>query len=289
MPETMIPLIAIIFVGSADADEVGVGAILGAPFLLSTAAFAVAGSGLFVYSGRRTHGPRMAFDASVISRDFSFFFLVYLLGVGSSFLPTHGPKIAVAVFLLSLYAFYVYRAVSNSGETGNEEELEPLRFFRVGGRGGSPPTWLAWTQLLAALAGIIGGAYLFVREIEVVSDLLSIPPLALALIIAPLATELPETFNSVIWVRQGKDTLAMGNISGAMVFQSSVPVSIGVLFTAWKLTTTALVSASIAMISTGVVYLQIRRRGYLTAGVLMRAGLLWIGFVVYVIVKILVE
>ena len=45
----------------------------------------------------------------------------------------------------------------------------------------------------------------------------------LALVIAPIATELPEKFNSVIWVRQGKDTLAMGNITGAMVFQSTIP------------------------------------------------------------------
>jgi len=37
----------------------------------------------------------------------------------------------------------------------------------------------------------------------------------LALVIAPIATELPEKFNSVIWIRQRKDTLAMGNITGA--------------------------------------------------------------------------
>ena len=42
----------------------------------------------------------------------------------------------------------------------------------------------------------------------------------LALVIAPIATELPEKFNSLIWVRQGKDTLAMGNITG----RDGVPV-----------------------------------------------------------------
>ncbi len=43
------------------------------------------------------------------------------------------------------------------------------------------------------------------------------------LLVAPIATELPEKFNAVIWIRQGKDTLAMGNITGAMVFQASIP------------------------------------------------------------------
>ena len=52
----------------------------------------------------------------------------------------------------------------------------------------------------------------------------------LALVVAPIATELPEKFNSIIWIRQGKDTLAMGNITGAMVFQSAIPVSVALIF-----------------------------------------------------------
>src|SRR5207237_1808419 len=140
-----------------------------------------------------------------------------------------------------------------------------LRFFRFSGRRGSPPGRPVWTQVLAALGLIMGSAYVFVEEIERVSHALALPPLALSLLIAPLATELPETFNSVIWLRQGKDTLAMGNISGAMVFQSSIPVSIGIFFTPWELTTTALIAAAIALGSGAVAYFQIRREGFLTA------------------------
>ena len=57
--------------------------------------------------------------------------------------------------------------------------------------------------------------------------MIGLDPTILALIIAPIATELPEKFNSVLWVRTGKDTLAMGNITGAMVFQSCVPTVLG--------------------------------------------------------------
>lgn len=286
MPETMIPLIAIIFVGGAEADEVGVGAILGAPFLLSTAAFAVAGTALFSFKGRRSQGNFMAFDASAISRDFAFFFIAYLIGIGSSFLPGHSPKIAVAAFLLLVYGFYVFRALSNSGEVGEEEDLHPLRFHRVIGGIGSPPTWLCGAQVLAALGLIIGAAYLFVQEIEIVSDTLHIPALVLSLVIAPLATELPETFNSVIWIRESKDTLAMGNISGAMVFQSSLPVSMGMMFTEWELTEEALVSATIALASTGIVYLSLIQLGHLSSMILMRAGVPWLAYVGYVVFKL---
>ena len=114
-------------------------------------------------------------------------------------------------------------------------------------------------------------------------------PLGLALIIAPLASELPEKFNSIIWVSQGKDTLAMGNISGAMVFQSCIPVAIGVAFTEWELSETALVSAIIALVSTGIVYVSIKQRGYLSSYILARAGLLWVGFVIYVVAKLIIE
>jgi cation:H+ antiporter len=287
MPETMVPLIAIIFVGSASANEVGIGAILGAPFLLSTAALAVAGTGLFVYGGRRRPGGKnLQLDAPVISRDFSFFFVAYLAGIASTFLVSRGEKVAVALLLLAAYATYVYLALTDSGEAADEETLEPLRFFRFMGGLGSPHTFLVLFQVSVALGGIIGGAYLFVDEIDKVSDSLSIPPLALSLLIAPLATELPETFNSVIWIRQGKDTLALGNISGAMVFQSTIPVSIGVIFTDWNLTTTALIAAAIALVSTAIVFLALRREGTLSGATLMRAGLLWLAFVIYVSVRI---
>ena len=136
---------------------------------------------------------------------------------------------------------------------------------------------------LVSLAMIVGGAKIFVTNMEDVATTLGTPPLVLALILAPLATELPEKFNSVIWVRNGKDTLALGNISGAMVFQSCIPVSVGMVFTDWDLEQAALVSAIVALLSTAIVFLSMRRRGLLSAGVLARSGLLYVGFVVWVV------
>jgi cation:H+ antiporter len=290
LPETMIPIIAILFVGSADSDEIGIGAILGAPFLLSTAAFGVTGIGVMVFAARRETGIDMKLDAEVIRRDLGYFFLVYAFAIGASFLPWHGPKMGVAALLLGLYGFYVYRTFSGGDAAeGTEEELQALRLHRFLAGVGSPPTLLILVQLLGALGMIIGGAHLFVSNLESVAHRLHVPALALSLIIAPLATELPEKFNSIIWVRQGKDTLAMGNISGAMVFQSCIPVTVGILFTHWDLTDTALISAGIALASSGIVYMSIRQRGFLSSYVLARAGLLWVGFVVYVLVRIAVE
>lgn len=49
MPETMVPVIAILFGPGGNAHEVGIGAILGAPFMLSTLAFGVVGLSKMVY------------------------------------------------------------------------------------------------------------------------------------------------------------------------------------------------------------------------------------------------
>lgn len=288
MPETMIPLIAILFVGSADASEIGIGAILGAPFLLSTAAFAVTGISVLTFQRRRSGGTEMQLDVEIIRRDIGYFLVVYVVAIAASFLPWHGGKLAVAAILLALYSLYLYRTFSDESEEVREEDLlSPLRVHQlIGGHLTSPPTTLIVFQLSVALALIIGAAQLFVTNTEDLAHDLGVPALALALIVAPLATELPEKFNSVIWVRQGKDTLAMGNISGAMIFQSCIPVAVGIAFTHWKLEETALVSAAIALVSTALVYVSIRARGYLSAYVLARAGLFWLGFVIYIGLKV---
>ena len=284
LPETMIPIVAILFAASEASDEIGIGAILGAPFMLSTAAFAVTGITVLLLARGGGRSREMQVDTKVLGRDMSFFLVVYVLAVGASFVPVDGIRFAVAFVLLGLYGFYVYRTVS--GESAATETSDPLLLARILRQPANQPTLnLTLLQFGLALALIIGAAYVFVENMETVADGIGVPALVLALILAPLATELPEKFNSIIWVRHGKDTLAMGNISGAMVFQSCIPVSVGILFTPWELDEPALISVGIALISTAIVYLTMRRSGVLSAATLARAGILYLGFVTYVIVR----
>jgi cation:H+ antiporter len=69
--------------------------------------------------------------------------------------------------------------------------------------------------------------------VEVAAPILGISALLLSLMIVPVATELPEKVNSILWVRRHKDTLAFGNITGAMVFQGTLLPAIGVALTPW--------------------------------------------------------
>jgi cation:H+ antiporter len=94
---------------------------------------------------------------------------------------------------------------------------------------------------------MVGGAHLFVEELLKIAESIGVEAVVLALILAPLATELPEKVNSFFWVREGKDALALGNISGAMVFQSTIPVGIGLLFTEWELSGNAALSVGLGL------------------------------------------
>jgi cation:H+ antiporter len=101
-----------------------------------------------------------------------------------------------------------------------------------------------------------------------------------------VATELPEKFNSIIWIRRRKDTLALGNITGAMVFQSSFPVTIGLLLTPWRLSGDALVSAIVALVAGAVLWVTLKVRGTLGGPLLLGQGILYAGYVAYVVTRL---
>src|SRR5437773_1627374 len=62
LPETMIPIIAILVSSGASSSAVGVGAILGAPFMLGTLAMFVTGVAVLIVSRGRTNGDAMSVD-----------------------------------------------------------------------------------------------------------------------------------------------------------------------------------------------------------------------------------
>jgi cation:H+ antiporter len=88
-------------------------------------------------------------------------------------------------------------------------------------------------QLALGLAMLVAGAKGFISGVEAAAPIIGISALLLSLMIIPIATELPEKVNSILWVRKRKDTLAFGNITGAMVFQGTLLPAIGISLTPW--------------------------------------------------------
>jgi cation:H+ antiporter len=199
------------------------------------------------------------------------------------------------VALIGIYAWYVKgHFASESEEEGGE--LPPLRFHRADRRGyrhepAVPRLRIVSIQVLVALACIIGGAYLFVGAVNSLAKMIGVSELLLALVIAPIATELPEKFNSLIWVRQGKDTLAMGNITGAMVFQSAIPTVVALVLAGdtWKISESSILafaSAGIAFIAVAAIFGPMRRRSRLDGQSLLVGGGLYLVYLALVVLSV---
>jgi cation:H+ antiporter len=296
LPETLLPIVAILS-GKDAGEEIGTGAILGAPFMLTTLAMVVIAVTVLATRARRV-STDLEIDKGVIRQDLGTFLVLYTMALIAGLIHVKTLHVVLAIVLVVAYGYYVRRHFISPGEDEMEVEaggeIRALYLWSWWGRvrrglaawSVDRSTALPFVQVALALACIVGGARLFIIAVDQIGQDLGVSPLAFSLLVAPLATELPEKFNSVIWIRRGKDTLAMGNMTGAMVFQSSFPVTVGLLLTPWVLEGPALVAAITALAAGGVLWLTLRIRGRLSAPLLMFQGVFYVGYVAYVLTKL---
>lgn len=287
LPETILPIVAI-FMGGRSAREIGVGAILGAPFMLSTLAFFLVGLTATVAAIRGRRRFELRVEAHSLKRDISFFLVMYTLAVLLPIMAGRVVAVPLSIAFIAGYLFYAwmtFRGESAALEHADEMYLSRLaKWFAGSAVIDSPPLVLIFLQVFGALAFMVKGAHVFVRSLEEVSLRFGMDPLLFALLLAPVATELPEKFNSITWTWKGRDQLAIGNVTGAMVFQATFPVSVGLVFTDWKITGMALLSAVIAILSSLVVLGTMLIKKRITPFTMLFSGCLYL---VYALVLIL--
>ena len=285
LPETVIPLIAILIHRGDAGKEIGIGAILGAPFMLATLACFVCGLAVVIFAFMKKRDLKIKFNQGVMRRDLSFFLVAYAVAVFVGIVNIGVFRYAVAAGLIVSYVIYVKRTLNAEGDL--QGESRSLYFHYAAD---SPDLRRVVLQVVVALAAIVLGADLFVRELTGVAQSLGVPALVVSLLLTPLATELPEKFNSVAWMWQKKDTLALGNITGAMVFQSTFPVSVGLVCTTWRLDAGGdwhgLLAAGLALASGILLYVRLRFfKGFGVVSLLF-GGLLYTAFVVVTLLTI---
>ena len=284
LPETLVPLFAILLGSGSETlrHEVGVGAILGAPLMLSTLAFFLVG--WFAAKARGWDGLLNP-EPTGFARDLAWFNWVFCLGVVATFVPQEWPMArgSIAMTLVLMYVVYLYQTIrssSNLVDDGHGTEADhPLYITKIG----FPDNLLVILfQLGIGLGLIVLGAKGFVYGIEHLAPWLGISALTLSLLIIPVATELPEKVNSIIWIRRRRDTLAMGNITGAMVFQGSLLPALGIMLTAWVPQHEILMGMAMTLIA--AVYLTVViRAGSLKPIHLVVNGLCYVVFVISVL------
>ncbi len=275
LPETSVPIIALMAGTASQAvnEEIGVGAILGAPLMLATLSTC-----LMAIAALKTRGLKgvVAPERTGFTRDLNYFLCAFMIAAAAMFVPHHAWEVRAlfSVGLVGVYVTYVvqtFRASAGLVEDGHGTEApERLMLARVG-----LPTTLGVIvlQMFIALVLLVGGAKGFISGVEGVSKVLGVSALLLSLIIIPIATELPEKVNSIIWVRRGKDTLAFGNITGAMVFQGTLLPGIGIMLTPWAPRVEVLTGVFITLAAAAWLRLNARKGGIVLWALLVNGGL----------------
>lgn len=285
LPETIVPLVAIFgaYFTHTNIDtgkDIGIGAILGSPFLLCTLAMFVTGVAVIIFSKIKKREPKMNADYKVMHRDLKFFFFSYTLAILAGFIHFLAIKYIIAIFLLSYYLLYVFRTINRcQGDECSNGELDELLFERIFRKYNK---FIIGLQIIVSILGLIYFSHIFVEQIKFFSEIFRINPLLLSLILAPIATELPEMFNSVLWVSQSKDTLALGNITGAMVFQSCIPTAIGIVLTPWVFGLESLVNISMVYFSTALLFFNLNKNKSFTPPILITCGVFYGVYILFI-------
>ena len=283
LPESVVTLVAVVFGKTEAQRDIGVGAALGGPLALSTIAYAVVGA-VFLLD-RAHHRKKIAqeFSTRRLSHDQGWFLVVFAFKVGLGLLA-FAVKPWLGLLFLAAYGLYVWRELSAAGDAADEVGQALDEPLKLRPHAEHPSTAWALLQTGGALVVIFFASQLFVHQLEAVGPWLGLSPQLVALLLSPIATELPEILNAVIWVRQGKTALALGNISGAMMIQATVPSALGIFFTPWLLDPPLLWAAVVTMAAIAVTLVLLRRQA-LTAGRLVALAGLYAVFAIGVALR----
>lgn len=295
LPESVVTLMAVMFGSPEHGNDIAVGAAMGGPLVVGTIAYAVTGGMLLVRHRKVAAMARAGtdrtetassdlrvtdgIDTGRLARDQVWFLSIFVFKVALG-LVAFAIKPWLGIVFFAIYLVYFYKEMTGDDDDASAEGLEPLKLQP---RRENPRMLAIAAQTLGALAVIFVASQAFVKQLEWAGPALGLPSVVVALLLSPIATELPEIMNAIIWVRQGKANLALANISGAMMIQATVPSAIGIGFTAWKFDTPLLLAGLATLASISYLLWIMRRRAF-TAGKLLCAGGFYLTFAVGLVI-----
>jgi cation:H+ antiporter len=276
LPESVVTLVAAAFGKTPAQKDIGVGAALGGPLVLSTIAYGVTALVLIAAAKRlgRAANPVVEVDSARLRHDQLWFLAIFVVKVALGLVIFAWKPFAGFAFLAAYGAYTLKELRSEGCAPADADDLEPLKLRP---RDANPAVAWSALQTLVAVVVIFAASHFFVQQLEAVALHYGLSAELTALLLSPIATELPETMNAVIWVRQGKERLALANISGAMMIQATVPTAFGLFWTPWLLQAPLLAAAGITVLS--ILYLQwIFRSSAVHARALVRVAWLYLVF-----------
>lgn len=275
LPQVIIPFIAFTFLRGVETIQIGIGAVLGAPFVLSTLGFFITGYIILSLTKKGEQGHEVDADFLLIARDIKFFLISYTFAIFAGFLADKVPQVVIGLVLITIYGYYLYRNVVYE-EMVSEELYTPLYFAPRG----DVTLGSILFQLISSLVALMGGAGLFIhtmKEISLIGGHQS--GLILAIIFAPLVIEIPSKLNLMERLRTSKDTLAIGNITSSLIFQSCILVTLGIMFSPWRLEGIAILVGCIPIVSAAILYISLTMQERVNPYILLASGGFYLVFI----------
>ena len=277
LPETVVAAVAFFILRDPDSQAVGIGAVIGAPFMLATAVFGLIGITAMVRRMRR--GDVLSARMPPVAVGLGLFALTMTIVLAASHAPTTAVRSIASAAVIGVYfAYLIYHLRVKS--VAREERPPPLRFSP---RTRPPSIGAVLFQFLVAAAVTAIAAYWFVTSVVRVSAAIGISPLLVSIVLSPIASELPEALNVSLWMRRGLDELAVGNVLGAMMFQTSIASAMAMLATPWRLDMHAYAAAGAALVAVFVVLAAMGLIRRLGARALAACGLLYVAYLAFAI------
>ena len=255
LPESIVTFIAVVFGTNSKQKDIGVGAALGGPLVLSTIAYAIIGITIFIFSNKRKSGEQVKYDNKKLARDQEWFMCIFVFKIALG-LVAFTIKPWLGILFLAAYGVYFYKEMN----VKNPEVAQKLEPLKITPNNEEPKKLFILIQTIGALVVIFTGSQMFVNKLDILSNSLGIAPHMVSLLLSPVATELPEILNAVIWVKQGKESLALSNVSGSMMIQATVPSALGIMFTPWLFDKYLIISAVITFIAIFSLWVTLRKK-----------------------------
>ena len=95
LPETLIPIIALVSGNTESAKDIGIGAILGAPLMLSTLTMFVTGCAVIGFKHKRKHKDKVVVHYDTVTRDLKFFIFSFTIALVCGFIPEEFKNVKV--------------------------------------------------------------------------------------------------------------------------------------------------------------------------------------------------
>lgn len=230
---TTLPEIAIVmYAASVGLYEVAIGAGLGSNILMMTLGLAIM---LLIATTRLSRAPLKKIDVSTFKIDKIFLLVSALI---SAMLLLDGYNFVDGFIFVGMFIAYIIIAYV---EMKREQKInQPAIVQTAENKSVSVPAHVMTTRkdmakaIFAFIAGTIGiviGAGPFIHSLETFSEDIGISTIILAVIISPIAGEMPEKISMMILARKGAAgaAIAIANVLGSKILNNSLLLGVAVI------------------------------------------------------------